>query len=82
MYQFLHFGIHENGFSITQKQNASILQLLGGFAPKAPRPPSAGALPPAPQLGAQPTGPLHLPLALSTFSSLTVVTLLLFLSLG
>ena len=30
MHYLLHFGIHENAFTITQ--NALALQLLGGFA--------------------------------------------------
>jgi len=49
---FLHFGIHENVFTITQ--NALILQLLeqGGFA--TPRSPSYGSLPPEPCLGYSP----------------------------
>jgi len=45
MYEFLHFGIHENAFTTTE--NALIPQHLGALPPG----PLAGALPPAPPLG-------------------------------
>jgi len=55
MHYFLHFGIHENGLTITQ--NALILHLVGALPPT----PASGSSAPAPQLGTQPTGPLRLP---------------------
>ena len=48
MYEFLHFGIHENAFTTTQ--NALIPQHLGALPPG----PLAGALPPAPPWGTAP----------------------------
>jgi len=63
MHQFLHFGIRENVFTITQ--NALILELLGGGF--APRPPSRSSPPCIPAGG---TDPLRLPLAPSSGSAI------------
>jgi len=55
MHYVLHFGIHENAFTITQ--NSLTLQLLGALIPRPP----AGALHPCTSVGAQLPDPLHPP---------------------
>jgi len=55
MHYFLHFGVHENAFTITQ--NALILQLLGASPPQTPSRDSAPCTP----AGGQPSTPFAAP---------------------
>ena len=53
MHRFLHFGIHENAFTVTQ--NALRLQLPGALPPRS----AGGDSAPCTPLGAEPSDPQH-----------------------